>query len=241
MSSETQKNPAVLISGCTKGIGLAIAEIFAANGFNVAGCARNTQQLSELFVRFSTQYPKQQFLFETCDAANTQELKAFAADALEDFGSIEVLINNAGTFEPGSILEEPEGQFEKLMLVNLTSAYHLTRAIVPSMVQHKKGHVINICSVASIKAYPNGGSYSISKFGLYGLNQTLREEVKEHKVRVTAILPGATFTQSWEGAGLPEERFMSTQDLAKIVWNCYELSDRTNVEQIIVRPILGDI
>lgn len=241
MSSETKKNPAVLISGCTKGIGLAIAEIFAQNGFNIAGCARNTQELSELFIRFSTLYPQQQFLFETCDASQAEELKAFAADALADFGSIEVLINNAGTFEPGKILEEPEGQFEKLMQVNLSSAYHLTRAIVPSMVQNKEGHVFNICSVASIKAYPNGGSYSISKFGLYGLNQTLREEVKEHQVRVTAILPGATYTQSWEGAGLPEDRFMSTQDLAKIVWNCYELSKRTNVEQIIVRPILGDI
>lgn len=241
MSKEVKHNPAILITGCTKGIGLAIAEAFAANGFNIAGCARNTQQLSELFVRFSTQYPSQQFLFETCDASNIDELKSFAADAIADFGSIEVLVNNAGIFEPGSILEEPEGQFEKIWQVNLSSAYHLCRAVVPSMVKNKKGHVFNICSVASIKAYPNGGSYGISKFGLYGLNQTLREEVKEHNVRVTALLPGATFTQSWEASGLPPERFMTSEDIAKIVWTCYELSERTNVEQIILRPILGDI
>lgn len=241
MSIDTKHNPAVLITGCTKGIGLAIAETFAAHGFNIAGCARNTQQLSELFVRFSTQYPSQHFLFETCDAGNIDDLKSFAADALAEFGTLEVLINNAGIFEPGKILEEPEGQFEKLWQVNLSSAYHLCRAIVPSMIKNNKGHVFNICSVASIKAYPNGGSYSISKFGLYGLNQTLREEVKEHNIRVTALLPGATYTQSWEGAGLPQERFMTPQDIAKIVWTSYELSESTNVEQIILRPILGDI
>ncbi len=241
MSTESKHNPAVFITGCTKGIGLAIAESFAAHGFNVAGCARNEQHLSELFVRLSTQYPSQQFLFETCDASNIVDLKSFAADALEEFGSIEVLVNNAGIFEPGKILEEPEGQFEKIWQVNLSSAYHLCRAIVPSMIKNKKGHVFNICSIASIKAYPNGGSYSISKFGLYGLNQTLREEVKEHNIRVTALLPGATYTQSWESAGLPQERFMTPQDIAKIVWTSYELSESTNVEQIILRPILGDI
>lgn len=238
---DKKQHPALLITGCTKGIGLAIVKEFAAKGFNIAGCARNTQDLSDLYISLSTQYPSQHFLMETCDAANIDELKQFAADALEEFGSIEVLINNAGLFEPGNILDEPEGQFEKLWQVNLTSAYHMCRAVVPSMVQNKNGHVFNICSVASIKAYPNGGSYSISKFGLFGLNQTLREEVKQHNVRVTAILPGATYTQSWAASDMPEERFMTAEDIAKIVWTSYELSERSNVEQIIIRPMLGDI
>jgi short-subunit dehydrogenase len=238
---DKKQHPALLITGCTKGIGLAIVKEFAAKGFNIAGCARNTQDLSDLYISLSAQYPSQHFLLETCDAANIDELKQFAADSIEEFGSIEVLVNNAGLFEPGTILDEPEGQFEKLWQVNLTSAYHMCRAVMPSMVKNKNGHVFNICSVASIKGYPNGGSYSISKFGLFGLNQTLREEVKEHNVRVTAILPGATYTQSWAASGMPEERFMTAEDIAKIVWTSHELSERTNVEQIIIRPMLGDI
>jgi NADP-dependent 3-hydroxy acid dehydrogenase YdfG len=76
---------------------------------------------------------------------------------------------------------------------------------------------------------------------LYGLSQALREELKTQHVRVTSILPGATLTQSWEGVDLPEDRFIKPEDVAKIVWTSYELSERTNVEQIILRPILGDI
>lgn len=241
MLQSNKPNPTILITGCTKGIGLAILEQFAAQGFNVAGCARNANDLTSLFTKLSTEYPKQHFFLEACDASNIGLLKVFASDALKEFGTIDILVNNAGLFEPGNILDEPEGQFEKLFQINLASAYHMSRAIAPSMVQAKKGHIFNICSIASLAAYKNGGSYTIAKFGLYGLSQALREELKTHQVRVSSIMPGATLTQSWEGVDLPEERFMKPEDVAKIVWTSYELSERTNVEQIILRPILGDI
>lgn len=241
MSNAYSKNPTLLITGCTKGIGLAITQIFAKNGFNVAGCARSTDQLEELFKQLSTLYPHQQFFLEACDVRDKEQVITFAKDALQEFGSIDVLVNNAGLFLPGALLEEPDGQFEDLLNINLHSAYHLTRVIAPEMVKNKRGHIFNMCSIASLKAYPNGGTYSIAKFALHGFSQVLREELKKDNVRVTALLPGATYTQSWEGANLPEERFMKTDDLAKIVYASYELSGQTDVEQIVIRPILGDI
>jgi short-subunit dehydrogenase len=89
--------------------------------------------------------------------------------------------------------------------------------------------------------YINGGSYCISKFALLGMTKVLREEMKEHGVRVTAILPGATLTASWEGANLPPERFMKPDDVAEAILTAYKMSDRSVVEELVIRPQLGDI
>ncbi|OYU94971.1 MAG: short-chain dehydrogenase [Bacteroidetes bacterium B1(2017)] len=232
--------PTVLVSGCTKGIGLAIAQKFAQEGFNVAGCARNQSDLELLFTQLSTQYPKQHFFMEACDVSNTELLKIFAKDVLREFGTVQVLVNNAGVFMPGTILQEEEGAFEKQFLTNVSSAYHLSRIIGTNMVSNLVGHIFNICSTASITAYTNGGSYCISKYAMLGMNQVLREELREKNIKVTAVLPGATLTDSWKGSDLPSERFIPAEDIAKLVWNAYDLSPSTVVEELLIRPQLGD-
>jgi short-subunit dehydrogenase len=98
-----------------------------------------------------------------------------------------------------------------------------------------------MCSTASITAYTNGGSYCVSKFALYGLSKVLREELKPHGVKVTAILPGATYTASWEGVDLPPERFMKAEDVASAISNAYGMSPGAVAEEILIRPQLGDI
>jgi short-subunit dehydrogenase len=234
-------NPTLLISGCTKGIGLAIALKFAEEGFNIAGCARNENDLKKLFTKLSTQFPKQIFFMEACDVSDTESLKTFAQDALNEFKNIDVLVNNAGVFMPGTILEEEDGAFEKQYLTNVSSAYYLSRLIGRQMVKNKQGHIFNICSTASITAYTNGGSYCISKYALMGMNGVLREELKTKNVKVTAVLPGATLTESWKGSHLPKTRFIPPADIAKLIWAAYDLSEQSNVEEILIRPILGDI
>jgi len=98
-----------------------------------------------------------------------------------------------------------------------------------------------MCSIASITAYAHGGSYSVSKFGMLGFSKSLREELKPHGIRVISVLPGATFTRSWEGADVPEERMMPAEDIAELVWTACSLGPRTVVEEIVVRPHLGDL
>lgn len=231
----------VLVTGCTRGIGLAIARKFAAMGMNVAGCARNQKDLQKLFTELSTQFPLQRFFMESCDVTQAAALKSFANDVLQEFNQVDVLVNNAGIFLPGTILEEEDEVFETTMLTNLASAYHLSRHIGREMVRRKSGHIFNICSTASITSYSNGGSYSISKYALLGMTRALREELKTKKIRVTAVLPGATYTHSWKGSKLPKSRFMLANDVASLIWNAYELSEHSNVEEILVRPQLGDI
>lgn len=234
-------NKTILITGISKGIGREIASVFAANGFNVAGCARDKKTLDTFKTELWNRYPEQKFLLATCNVADKADLLAFASDVQDEFERVDVLVNNAGVFMPGGVLTEEEGVLENLLDVNLASAYHLCREFAPQMIARRRGHIFNMCSVAGIKGYPNGGSYCISKHALLGLSRSLREELKTYSVKVSAIIAGATLTQSWEGSGLPEERFMPAGDIARSIWSIYELSDNTDVEEIILRPQLGDI
>ena len=174
------------------------------------------------------------------DVSIKEEAMKFG-EFVNDLGIPEVLINNAGIFIPGMIDEEPDGALEAMINTNLYSAYHLTRAVLPQMKAVKKGYIFNMCSIASLTAYANGGSYSISKFALYGMTKVLREELKKDNIKVTAVLPAATFTSSWVGVDLPEERFIKPEDVADLIWATYSLSDRTVVEDLLIRPQLGDL
>jgi short-subunit dehydrogenase len=137
-------------------------------------------------------------------------------------------------------LDTLNGWFLKMMAVNLFSAYHLTRILVPRMIERKSGHIFNMSSIAALKAYQNGGSYSISKFALEGFSKNLREELKPYGIKVTSVHPGATFTQAWEGFA-DQSRIMEVEDVAKMVYAASSLSATACVEDIILRPQLGDL
>ncbi|MCB0736805.1 MAG: SDR family oxidoreductase [Bacteroidetes bacterium] len=229
-----------MVTGATKGIGRAVVEIFAKNGHNLAICSRNNQELQELANRLKLAYGVNVY-YEQCDVADKSDVEMFAENALAEFGHFDVLINNAGVFMPGAILAEEHETFETMLNTNLVSAYTLTKLIVPYMVIKKSGHVFNICSTASIKAYPNGGSYCISKFALYGMTKVLREELMETGVKVTAILPGPTYSASWHSANIPKERFMMAEEVAQAVYAAFAMPGNAVFEDIVMRPQLGDI
>lgn len=231
----TQK--VIVVSGCTKGIGFAICKLFAENGFSIAGYARNQKDISEMQTSFTQLYPQQQFLFVSANAAQKQDVLNFAKKVSERFLSVDILVNNAGVFLPGSILEEKDGTLETLMETNVYSAYYITRALQPIL----KRNVFNICSIASLQAYPAGASYTISKFALLGFSKQLRHEFMHTNIKVTSVMPGAVFTNAWSGVDLPATRFIQSEDIAKMILNTYELSDGADVEELIIRPQLGDI
>lgn len=229
----------VVITGASKGIGLAVAKAFASEKKDLALCARNIEDLKNVKQELESSYGIKCYI-EAVDVSQKSEVKQFAEN-IHSIGQVEVLVNNAGIFIPGQIIEEDEGALEKMIDTNLYSAYNLTRLLTPRMVAKRDGHIINMCSIASVTPYANGGSYSISKYAMYGMTKVLREEMKEHNVRVTAVLPGATWSNSWAGVDLPEERLMKAEDIAAVVLNAYKLSKQAVVEEIIVRPQLGDL
>lgn len=109
------------------------------------------------------------------------------------------------------------------------------------MMERHSGHIFNMCSIASLHAYKNGGAYSISKFAMDGFSKNLREEMKAFNIKVTAVYPGATLTQSWSGFDNSEHRIMEVDDVAKMIYTASQLSAGACVEAIVMRPLLGDL
>lgn len=230
-----------VITGGTKGIGRATIERFAKEGFDIITCARNHKDIEQLIEDINERFPSIEIHAVQADLSNKNEVAKFAEVVKSLDRPVDMLLNNTGTFIPGSVHNEEDGNLEMMIETNLYSAYHLTRALISGMMERKSGHVFTTGSIAGIQAYANGGSYSISKFALLGFTKALREEMKPHGVRVTSILAGATYTSSWEGVELPVDRFMKAEDIADAIYAAHALSPNTVVEEIILRPQLGDI
>jgi NADP-dependent 3-hydroxy acid dehydrogenase YdfG len=153
----------------------------------------------------------------------------------------DILINNAGSFEPGNLYNEPDGQMENMLNTNFMSAYYITRLLLPSMIKRKSGHIFNISSIAALQAYPNGGSYSVSKFALSGFSKNLRDELKPYSIKVTCIYSGAVYTDSWAGSGVKPGRIMKPADIADTIVQISKLSHQALVEELVIRPLAGDL
>jgi len=229
-----------VITGASQGIGKAIADQFAAAGYDLFLCSRGEVRLYNTLEELQTKYPERQLYARVTDMSQQADAAAFAQWILS-FGVPDVLVNNAGQFIQGSISEEAAGTLEQMMQVNLFSAYHLTRALLPAMKAAGRGHIFNLCSIASLRAYPHGGSYGISKYALAGFTANLREELKTQGIKVTGVFPGATMSPSWEGSGVPAERIMQASDVASMIVAAASLSPAAVVEEIVLRPQLGDL
>lgn len=221
-------------------MGKAMAEKFASASNHIFICSRTEKELAETTEELNNKYHNSVQYF-AADLSIKEEVLKFAHWFLEKKIEIDVLINNAGLFVQGSVYNEPEGNLEKMIEVNLYSAYHLTRALLPQMIKNKSGHIFNMCSIAAFAAYANGGSYSISKFALMGFSKNLREEMKPYHIKVTTVYPGAVYTSSWEGAGFEPQRLIEVNDIADLVFAASQLSPQACVEDIVIRPILGDL
>lgn len=230
-----------VITGASKGIGFAIAKTFIQQGFDLAICSRNQKEIEEAAAQLQQINSKACILAMACDLSRKKEVDLFAHKILDTFSAVEILINNTGRYLPGNLLDEPEFQLESLIETNLYSAYHLTRHLLPTMIVQKRGHIFNMSSVAALKAYPMGGSYSISKYALEGFSKNLRSEMMPYGIKVTTINPGATMSDSWKGSGISPERIMKADDIAAVIWSAYQLSPQAVVEEIVLRPLLGDL
>lgn len=230
----------MVITGGTRGIGKSIVQQFLKNGYKVFTCGSKNESAEKL-KQDCNKWGNDFLQVEVVDMASKEQIKNWANRILSSVSTIDVLINNVGMFYPEKISEEEDGVFENTIQTNLASAYHTTRAFIHHIKNQGFGDIFTICSIASITAYTNGGSYCISKFGLLGFNKVLREEMKPFGVRVISVLPGATETDSWSGVVLPPNRLIPPQDIADMIWAIHQLKGHTVVEEILIRPQLGDV
>lgn len=233
----------IVITGASKGIGKAITEKFADDkqGHTFFLCSRSSETLKILERELHGRFPRTNIYTRACDMSFTEDVKKFAEWILQQTDRVDILVNNAGIFIPGNVHDEEDGLLEKVMQVNLFAPYHLTRLLLPAMIRYKSGHIFNIASIAALQAYPGGGSYGISKYALDGFSKNLRHEMKQYGIKVTVVYPGATYTDSWKSSGISADRFMKVEDISKLIYTTSQLSPQACVEEIVIRPQLGDL
>ena len=235
------KPPVILITGASQGIGAAIAKAFASElHCRFALVARNEKNLAKTAAACRKLGATSVETF-ACDVGDESAVAVMAAAVSKRFGRVDVLINNAGAFIMAPFFETSVAEFDRMIAVNLRSAFLVTQAFVPAMLERKKGDVFFLSSIAGLGAYPNAAAYCAAKFGVTGLAKVLRAETKGAGVRVCCVYPGATWSPSWSGSGVAPERMMPAADVARAFLEVYRLSRVTVVEEIVLRPQLGDL
>lgn len=230
----------VVVTGASQGIGRAIAEAFAArHGAQVALVARTTSKLET--VAEVCEAEGGDALVVPTDVTDDDAVGEMADAVQEKWGTPDVVVNNAGLFTYSPLDELTVDGFREQIDVNLTGSFAVTQAFLPAMRTRGAGHLFYMASVASITAYPGNAGYCAAKHGVRGLARVVREETKEDGLCVTTVIPGATYTPTWDAVDLPEERFMPPEDVAQSVVDAYELSDRTVLEELLLRPQEGDV
>lgn len=222
-------------------MGRAIAIAFAKEGINLALCSRHLNDLLTFKNMLLAVNPSINVFTAVADCSIKQQVIDFAAAAEKELGDINIIVNNAGIYEYASILDDKDETFDKHVNTNLMPAYELYRYFGKKMIAAKEGHIFTICSVASLTPLAEAGTYSVTKVALLGLSKVMRTETQPHGVKVTAIIPGSTLTDSWKGMEVDKDKMVLPEDIASAVVNIYSMSAGANVEEIIIKPTFGQI
>jgi len=227
-----------VVTGASRGMGLAIAEGLAKAGFNVVLSARNSGELTSAAKRVEKHGTR--VLAERCDVRDSKSVQHLFAAVKREFGSVNVLVNNAGHAGPLKNIEElPAEVWQETIETNLTGTFLCTHAALPLMARGST--IVNNLSVAAKGSFPGMAAYVAAKHGVMGFTLTLREEVRAKGIRVMALMPGATDTRIWEQfwPDAPRSRMMSPESVASVVVNAILLPENATVEEVVVAPTAG--
>ncbi|GAB4378819.1 MAG: SDR family oxidoreductase [Calditrichia bacterium] len=231
--------PVVLVTGASRGIGRAITRKFADEGLSVALTARNPEKLQEtadLITRQGGEDP----LIIPADLTDEQQISKLVDRVIEQWGRIDVLVNNAGIGYLKPFTELTVVEFKEMMAVNMTAVFSLTQKVVPYMMKRKNGVIINIASLAGKNGFKLGTGYAASKWALRGFAQCLMLEVRDYDIRVVTIFPGSVDTEFNRGGlsptATPPANKMMPEDIAEVAVMAYRMPARTMVSEIDMRP-----
>jgi 3-oxoacyl-[acyl-carrier protein] reductase len=229
---QSLKDKVALVTGAGKGIGKAVATALAQEGVHVGLIARTEKDVKALAEELEGLGVKAAFV--TADVSNRAEVESAVAKVQEELGPIDILINNAGTATFGKFLElEPE-VWEQQIKVNVFGVYYTTRAVLPQMIERESGDIVNISSTAGKAGSAVTSAYSASKFAVFGLSESLMQEVRKHNIRVTALAPSTVVTEMAQNANLitgDPARVMHPEDLAELVVAHLKLNRRVLVKE----------
>ncbi len=224
-----------LVTGAGKGIGKAVALALANEGVHVGIISRTAKDLEQVAEQIKA--TGSNTAIATADVSNMEEINAAVKSITDQLGYIDILINNAGTGTFAKFLELDPQDWIKQVQVNLFGVYYTTRAVLPQMIERKSGDIINISSTAGKNGAAGTSAYSASKFGVFGLSESLMQEVRKHNIRVTALAPSTIVTDLAESANLitgDPEKVMHPEDFAELIVAQLKLHPRIFVKEASV-------
>lgn len=227
-----------VISGASRGLGKTIVEYLAKEGYDLAIAARNLEALGEIRSFIEAEHGVKVFV-RSVDFSKRKQINAFTVEVLEEFNSVDVVVNNLGIY--GGTTASGMTELREMMNTNFYSAVSLTTAFLPQMQERRAGHIFNVCSIVSKQPRHTTAAYTISKDALYSYNNVLREEMREHGVKVSAIVPGSMNTSSWDGIDAPLDEMVQPEDIAKAIVYALSLSPNAYMEEIIVRQMSKEL
>lgn len=231
---QNEKKEIVWVTGGTKGIGLETTKKLVENGFQVVISSRTIPENRLKDVTYLK-----------CDVSKIDQIAYTYAEIKSKFGSIDILINNAGKYLVGSTKDICEDDYDSVFDTNVKGALFTIKSVLPDMLLRKKGAIININSIASEKTFPNAGLYSASKSALQSISNSLREEVRSKGIDIIDILPGATITDAWDLESIDKfgDQMMKAEDVASAILELILLNKNQRLipEKLVVRPKSGDL
>jgi len=223
-----------LVTGASRGIGLAIARGLAGLGAKVALCARDPQRLEKAAA--SLREAGASVAAIPADVRNAHEIAPLVSKTEQSLGPIEILVNNAGIGYFGPVQEASEANWDSVLDTNLKAVFLLSRAVAPGMIQRRRGHIVNIGSLAGKSAFAGGAIYCASKWGLLGLTQCMGEDLRPYGIRVSAVLPGSVATDFSPHAGKDTSKMLQPDDVAHAVESIVTQAPQSFISEVLIRP-----
>lgn len=230
-----------LITGASRGIGKATALAFAQAGFDVALVSRSLGDLKPVVAELESFGITAKAY--AVDLAALEGIQANLAHIVEDFGVLDVLVNNAGMGYTGSLATMPLSHWQQVMDLNLTSVFGCIQAVLPAMRAAGGGTIVNVASVAAKAAFPDWGAYTVSKAGLVALSKVLAVEERPHGIRVVTLLPGAVNTPIWDTdtvqADFDRSQMLTPEVVAQTILSTVLLPSQAVIEELTLMPSGG--
>lgn len=223
-----------LVTGASRGIGFAIAETLGRLGAKIAICARDIKKLEAAADKLRAS--GYEVLAARADVTRASEIASLVQKTLHAFGPIEILVNNAGIGYFGPIQNATEENWDNVLDTNLKSVFLVTKAVAPGMIEQKRGHVINIASLAGKNTFKNGGIYCASKWGLMGLTGCMAEDLREFGIRASAICPGSVNTEFSPHTGKDGGKLLQSDDIAHAVEMIVTQAPESFISEVLMRP-----